>query len=439
MSVSESFAGCLVKKPSELLGTIFRKKTSSKKYVPLSRWGKVTQRKYDYLNEIQIADSKLKPLTPMPGSVISQMSDLNKVITDLDNWNISSSDFISWFEKKYHKAATKSDFLTFGKAQLELFTDGFREIDFRIGTLKTADRQMFREHHQKIFKRIQYGLDLIEKSPDLPTALERSKFLNTDVKGIMGEVRNSVHLANVKAIGVNVSEVPFCKRNMDAIFNKLENSTDAKFAMYQKMKAKYPKVFLPPWYTEEGFVEKLKDQKFVHQYIESLDRKMKTPYFSRYFGETTPEFTQKRLSEFKKSLERDPKSFKQLRASFPELVTIPQVSEEELPSYFLKERNWKDYVRDRKSLVGKKEIDFLMFDGKNWIWNETKNHSHIVGLKEFDAKIGRKTIRQQLEENLDLIDLLGLKGRMKLQFQSLSGVDPEVILELKKMGIGVLN
>jgi hypothetical protein len=96
------------------------------------------------------------------------------------------------------------------------------------------------------------------------------------------------------------------------------------------------------------------------------------------------------------------------------------------------------YLKKAKSFIESKQADLLVEETPGqYAWIEVKNNRAPLSLTGFQEAPFGKSAAAQVEENLQIIEYLGLKDRVKMKL-FVNGMEPELVRDLESKGVGVL-
>ena len=88
-----------------------------------------------------------------------------------------------------------------------------------------------------------------------------------------------------------------------------------------------------------------------------------------------------------------------------------------------------------KEWILSKEIDFVRSDQGQHSWLELKTKTHPMSLRDFDRSYSGKSPRTQILEDREILEFLGLKESIRLEYYVTTGMEPEVRNTLIHLGV----
>jgi hypothetical protein len=96
------------------------------------------------------------------------------------------------------------------------------------------------------------------------------------------------------------------------------------------------------------------------------------------------------------------------------------------------------YLKRAKSFIESKQADLLVEEAPGqYAWIEVKNNRAPLSMTGFQEAPFGKSAAAQVEENLQIIEYLGLKDQVKMKL-FVNGMEPELVRDLESKGVGVL-
>lgn len=96
------------------------------------------------------------------------------------------------------------------------------------------------------------------------------------------------------------------------------------------------------------------------------------------------------------------------------------------------------YISRIKYNMLEKEIDLVRTEGNVERWVEVKSFKSPLTMEMFEAsRNGKKSLKDQVMQNLELIELTGNKGKIEIEYHASMGMDARVERWMKKHGVHV--
>lgn len=366
----------------------------------------------------------------------AQDPQLSRVVDDLNHLLAPHSDVTSYFQRKYGRSPTALELLDYYKSRTELLDNAFEFMHWRMAIQDPPLAELLKRSYASHSKKLNQLIQKAEKNG--------LSYLNEDFiqkfdgvsRGILGEVQASVVLENISDAGAYLHKNRIFSEPLAVTQKKIATELAQNKEHLFIYRKKYPNVFKTPHYTKSDMTELLADPNFRREYLEKVRSNLQLNHSSKTklpIPDQKPETVQKYISELEKDLSTNPGLFKSLNEQYSQIHSRVPIPERLQDQYFKNPEKRNQYLNEVHNFIQSKEIDFVRtVPGKNrYHWVEVKNPETPIQLEKMNRSYSNKSQMTQLQENLEILDYLGLRNQVQVQFYSTQGTEPAALEFLK--------
>jgi hypothetical protein len=213
-------------------------------------------------------------------------------------------------------------------------------------------------------------------------------------------------------------------------------------AAFEVLAKKFPAVFTPPKFSPAEMVEQLRDPVFRESYIKGVaERILKggVPMDRLPNYELIAWHPDQYLLLLRNDLEADPALFLKLHHGAQKVFPLAELPASKHAKFFSSASHREAYLKEVRNFIESKEADLILEEGGGrYAWVEVKNNFAPLSSEGFrDASFGKSTAAQ-LAENLQVLDYLGIRDRVRVKF-FVNGMERALADELKMKGVEVFQ
>jgi predicted nucleotidyltransferase len=345
---------------------------------------------------------------------------LNEIVTDLDRRSPWAGEVREQVHHHHLREPTEEEMLKYYESRIGMYEDAILTIQRR---LKGQNRELAAEF-ERYFDSEMKGL---RKTHAKAKNEKHANLEQMDVRlsGVLGEIRAVVSVGQVREIGRRFLRSDVLGPSIVPRVEETAGHLASHPGSFETLSKKFPAVFKPPKLSPAEMVERLKDPAFQDSYLKEVEDRALNSKID--------------LERLRKELKSDPALFLKLHQGAKKTFPLVELPAERWTRFFSDPANRNAYLKEVRQFIESKEADLILDEGGGrYSWVEVKNNHVPLNSEGFRNGSFGKSAEMQLNENLQVLDYLGLRDRVRMKVL-VNGMEPALEQELKTKGVEVLQ